>query len=174
MRAMWFAVGILVVTGLGLWLFLPSGSPVPDSDHNRQPSLSNDTDLTQPAISAAEATAHPQLYQNYRTCMTGYYQQSFNFQAMAERADLRTLTVTPPLIWIDLTVPTRTLECTIGLGNVESCFGQMTLCGIFSYSSNGGFGPGGKYDYQLGVQHASVNQSVAPSNVHALDNTNTP
>lgn len=159
MRAVWFAAGMVAILALGTWLSIPNGRPAP-RNANQGRHVLNDTDLTHPAVTVEQAVADPNKYQNTSVCLTGYFQQSFEFQALSSQADLPNWTLRPPYVWVDLNVPTRGMECRLGAGNEPSCFGELTLFGIFVYNSSGGFGHLGKYQYQLGVTRASVNRST--------------
>ncbi len=91
-------------------------------------------------------------FDNQTICVLGYYQNSFEFSALA--GAYRTVNgndnLTAPYIWVDGTVPESLLNCRTSTVGQKSCFGQITLTGLFQYTTaDPGFGHLGNYQYQL-------------------------
>lgn len=148
MRAAWFALGIFAIVALGIGLFAPQLARPRNANTIVHTTTAANADSTG-AVSVAEIVAHPTKYSGRRMCLTGYYQQSFEFTAMSARASTASQTLQPPYVWAELNVPTGGLDCHIGAASQQSCFGFVTLCGLFTYKAAAGLGHGGVYRYQL-------------------------
>lgn len=84
-------------------------------------------------------------YDGTRLCITGWYQSSFEFTALSEKA------ATPPYIWVEISVPESSLSCTKNSVGQETCQGTITGCGTFQYAApdEKGFGHVNAYRYKL-------------------------
>ncbi len=145
MRAAWFGLGIIAILLLGIGLFVPKFSK------QRKTSTLNITTVKQNpnTVSVATVLSDPGSYSGRRLCLTGYYQKGYQFAAMSAEADMANSRVKAPYIWTQLNVPTGSLQCQIGAGQQQTCFGFVTFCGLFTYKAEGGLGQAGAYKYKL-------------------------
>lgn len=112
---------------------------------------------------------NPAIYIGKEVCVTGYYQYSFEFMAMAVKYNTDTegrKILQPPYIWMASTINENELECTSEENRARSCFGKITACGLFEVSDDEGFGA---YDYRL----TSTTTSSTNTNTTVNVNSNT-
>jgi len=160
MKVTWFALGIMALLSLGTLMFIPNLQNI--RQHQTKKTVVNDANVSASSgLTVAQVLATPSAYVGQRLCLTGYYEDSSILSGLAATADVPTKTLLPPIIWTKLNVPRGTLDCSIGVGNDERCFGYLTLCGRFddvtTFSANtnaapvSGFGVEEKYQYQLSL-----------------------
>ncbi len=176
MKAMWFGFGVILLLGAGIGLFWPRNSNAPSSNSTANSanvtttntvntSNTNTTLVNQPStttITVAEAVAHPTQYDGHSICLQGYYQSSFEFSAFGPTANVAARTVNQPYVWAEINEPS-TLDCQLGVANEKTCFGNITVCGTFTYKADGGLGHVGAYTYQIrNVSSVSSNLNLNP------------
>ncbi|MDI6740256.1 MAG: hypothetical protein QME74_07820, partial [Candidatus Edwardsbacteria bacterium] len=91
-------------------------------------------------------------FDNQTICVLGYYQNSFEFSALAAaiRTTNSTDNLTPPYIWVEGTVPESLLNCRTSSIGQKICLGRVQLTGQFQYTTaDPGYGHLGNYQYQL-------------------------
>jgi hypothetical protein len=104
-------------------------------------------------LSVSDAIEGGARYDGTRLCITGWYQNSFEFTALSEKA------ATPPYIWVEISVPESSLSCTKNSVGQETCQGTITGCGTFQYAApdEKGFGHVNAYRYKLEPTTTSTN-----------------
>lgn len=112
------------------------------------------TNASEPlALSISDVIAGAARYNNTALCLTAWYQNSFEFSAMAESVRIVDGQKVPsePFVWVTTSVPETLLTCTTNTAGQNTCLGVVTSCGTFEYAAPGetGFGHTAAYRYQL-------------------------
>jgi hypothetical protein len=100
-----------------------------------------------PSLTVLEVTAAASTYHGQLVCISGFYQNSFEFTAFGTKRPPNQ--IAPPYIWTQVEVPTSQLVCEQTQEGERTCTGAITACGIFEYSPKPKFGHVGAYQYQL-------------------------
>ncbi len=105
--------------------------------------------------SVAEVTTDPTYYQGRELCLTGAYQNSFEFNAFGSGFKPDTAgqnQLLAPYIWVNQSADNARLTCAGAAGErSEICTGTVNICGTFRYALPGqaGFGQLQAYRYLL-------------------------
>ncbi len=116
------------------------------------PPTNQNTNTASLTVTVAEVTTDPERYDGRSVCLTGPYQQSFEFAAFGggTRVDADgNRQIIEPYVWNDAGDAGFKLDCQPPAGDRPVCVGTATACGIFKYSPNAGFGHVGAYRYIL-------------------------
>lgn len=116
---------------------------------------SSNTNAAEPlTLSIPDVIAGATRYNNTRLCLTAWYQNVFEFSAMAESVRIVNgeKVLSTPYVWINSPVPETSLTCTTNSVGEKMCLGVATTCGTFQYAAPGqaGLGHAQAYRYQLG------------------------
>ena len=136
-----------------------NGTTTNDSTNTNAVAVNSNGSLT---VTVAQAIEKAAQYDDQQLCLSGWYQSSFEFSAMAEETRLvqGQATLVQPYVWIETTIPESDLTCTTSEIGQKACIGQITTCGTFSYAAPGedGFGHVAAYRYKM------ESRAVTPSN----------
>lgn len=120
---------------------------------NLNTSANSNTNSSSQSLSISTVTSMPDKYDGQYVCLTGWYQSSFEFTALAEsyRLVAGEKVLAAPYVWFEGNVPASSLTCTTSSAGQQTCQGVITVCGDFRYAPAGqtGFGHTNAYRYEL-------------------------